>query len=188
MTIVKYYTLLDCNCDTPYLNSLGEQIWFKAMGPVSPDVSAVGGLSYFNDHILTEIKNDQGVIIATGCLSLTQVPYDPTVTYTIISEGLYSFFTTDTCIQCKFASCSDTDDLSVERVNCMFGNAVYAQMLDVRYGLETCCEEDLQKWSIKKELIDFDNMKQGYLVCPNDATGCSTTCNQPVKSCNNCSN
>lgn len=186
MTVVKYYTLLDCNCDNAYLNSLGEQIWFKSMGPVSPAVYDVGGLSYFDSHLLTEIKNDQGIIVATGCLALTEVDYDSNITYTLINEGLYTFFTADTCIQCKLSNCSDVDETSVERINCRFGDAVYALMLDKRYGLETCCEEDIQKWSIKKELSDLNLLKQGYLICDGAATTCSPVCLPTKSSCGTC--
>lgn len=186
MTVVKYYTLLDCNCDTPYLNALGEQVWFKAMGPISPAVSAVGGLGYFTNHTITEIRNDAGALVAEGCLTLVEVPFDNTITYTLINTGLYTFFAVDSCVQCKLSTCADVDEECTERTNCKFGDQVYALMLDNRYGLETCCEEDLHKWSIKKELNDLELMKQGYLTCPGDTLSCTPVCLPTKQSCGNC--
>ena len=49
--------------------------------------------------------------------------------------------------------CLTTD--YVEKVNCNFGNQVYDQMISVRYGINSCCEVDVNKWAIKKHIVDF---------------------------------
>ena len=51
-----------------------------------------------------------------------------------------------------------------EKVNTNFSDQVYAQMLSVRYGLTVCCQEDLQYWEIKKQLLDFKAINDNNLT------------------------
>ena len=44
----------------------------------------------------------------------------------------------------------------IEKVNCTFAEQVYNQMLVNRYGITVCCNEDLTKWDIKKQVLDFE--------------------------------
>jgi hypothetical protein len=46
-----------------------------------------------------------------------------------------------------------------EKVNCAFGEMMNKQMLTTRYGIETCCENSDTDWEIKKELLDFEAIK-----------------------------
>lgn len=46
------------------------------------------------------------------------------------------------------------------KVNQKFAEAVYQKMVSKRYGIKFCCETDLKKWSIKKELIDLNKLKE----------------------------
>lgn len=46
----------------------------------------------------------------------------------------------------------------VEKVNCNFGNQVYDQMITARYGITACCEVDVNKWDIKKHIVDYELM------------------------------
>lgn len=56
-----------------------------------------------------------------------------------------------------------------EKVNCAFGQAMNKQMLSVRYGLNTCCDETDTNWEIKKELLDFEAIKDTNLTpCNNE--------------------
>lgn len=43
----------------------------------------------------------------------------------------------------------------VDKVSCKWSEAVYQHMATKRFGLEFCCETDLRKWSIKKDLLDI---------------------------------
>jgi photosystem II stability/assembly factor-like uncharacterized protein len=58
-----------------------------------------------------------------------------------------------------------------EKVNCKFANAIYNQMTITRYGVKMCCNLDVDKWSIKKSLLD---MKAVY-----DPTACCTVVEPP---------
>jgi hypothetical protein len=40
-------------------------------------------------------------------------------------------------------------------INCKFGDSVYALFKRMRYGIQTCCEYDLDKIEIKKDLMDL---------------------------------
>lgn len=51
------------------------------------------------------------------------------------------------------------------RVNCSFAEAVYQKMATERYGIEFCCETDLQRYKVEKELLDLNQ-----LVHPNPTT------------------
>jgi hypothetical protein len=43
------------------------------------------------------------------------------------------------------------------KVNKEFAEAMYQKMASKRYGIDFCCTPDLNKWSIKKELLDFND-------------------------------
>mgnify|MGYP000922221058 CR=1 FL=1 len=41
-----------------------------------------------------------------------------------------------------------------EKTQCNFSEAIYQEVISKRYGIEFCCNEDKEKWEIKKYLID----------------------------------
>lgn len=47
------------------------------------------------------------------------------------------------------------DPAYTERINCTFAEAVYDQMVKLRYGITICCDEDIDKWDIKKQELDL---------------------------------
>ena len=56
-----------------------------------------------------------------------------------------------------------------EKVNCNFAESVYIMMATRRYGLKFCCDIDLQRWSIKKELLELNDIKDAEFTitdCP----------------------
>jgi hypothetical protein len=63
-----------------------------------------------------------------------------------------------------------------DKVNAEFSEAIYQEMASIRYGVNFCCDLDLLKWSIKKELLDLNNLKINFcfdpdnLVQPGDPT------------------
>ena len=62
-----------------------------------------------------------------------------------------------------------------EKVNCKFAEQVYNTMLSKRYGITVCCEEDLQKWAIKKALLDFRALYDPEL-CKSTLSICCPPC------------
>lgn len=53
----------------------------------------------------------------------------------------------------------DTGECSsdfVEKVNCNFAQQVYSKMTERKYGVETCIEDEFDKYLIKKELLDLN--------------------------------
>jgi len=51
-----------------------------------------------------------------------------------------------------------------DATNCSFAEAAYQEMASVRYGINFCCETDLQDNTIKKELLDNNALR----VCIDD--------------------
>lgn len=47
------------------------------------------------------------------------------------------------------------DPAYTEMVNCSFANAAYDEMVIKRYGVTMCCNEPIEKWDIKKQLLDL---------------------------------
>jgi hypothetical protein len=54
------------------------------------------------------------------------------------------------------------------KVNQEFAEAIYQEMASVRYGIDFCCKPDLIKWSIKKELLDFNDIQLNLCASSND--------------------
>lgn len=62
-----------------------------------------------------------------------------------------------------------------ETVSCMFAQAVYDKMIIDRYGVHMCCNEDVDKWDIKKQLLDLRALF--------DPTMCKSTLNSCCPPC-----
>jgi hypothetical protein len=93
----------------------------------------------------------------------------------------------------------------VEKVNCKFADQVYNVMKNLRYGIATCCEDELQKWTIKKEWLTLEEMKDAnppkptcycytisqnsgtndfkYIDCSGNCQSITLTTGQEVKVC-----
>ena len=60
---------------------------------------------------------------------------------------------------------------------CKFSEAYYQKMASRRYGVKFCCEQDLSKWGVLKELNDLNNLKDPIVeVDPCPIEICDTTC------------
>lgn len=179
----KFYNLQDCYTGEVYLDSNDQPIQYFYEGSTSTFVNGLGGIDFLTSVVLTNIYNLSKVETAKGCFKLVEVTYVEGQSYTDIITGIDVVFYTDTCLQCKQKSCGDCDTLYTEKVNCKYADQVYAVLLSKKYGLETCCTEDLQKWDIKKELVDLTNKKDTYIPC---CEACSSNCSSST--CNsNCS-
>lgn len=63
----------------------------------------------------------------------------------------------------------------LERVNCTFAEQVYNAMLINRYGITMCCDEDINLWDIRKQLLDLDMLKDPSL-CKSTLCCCPAPC------------
>lgn len=70
-------------------------------------------------------------------------------------------------------SCYTTE--YIEKINCGFAQQVYNAMLVKRYGITVCCEEDLNTWDIKKQLMDLDILKDPSM-CKSTLCDCKAPC------------
>jgi hypothetical protein len=64
-----------------------------------------------------------------------------------------------------------------EQISCMAAEALYKQVLELRYGISNCCPDDDQKYLIQKELIDLQALVNPNYVCTTPSCGCNTGCN-----------
>jgi len=78
-----------------------------------------------------------------------------------------------------------------EKITCKASEAYYKQVLQLRYGISNCCPEEDLKWTIKKELIDLDALRDPDYVCTEvnsccPTSSCSGTCNcsPTITTCN----
>ncbi len=54
-----------------------------------------------------------------------------------------------------------------DKVKCNWSEAVYQHMASIRFGIEFCCDPDLQKWGIKNEILDIESTKYPDIDCTN---------------------
>jgi hypothetical protein len=63
------------------------------------------------------------------------------------------------------------------KTSCMYAEQVYDEMVAVRYGITICCDHDIDKWDIKKQLLDlkslFDECLCASAVCPTCVAPCN---------------
>lgn len=67
------------------------------------------------------------------------------------------------------------DPAYTEKVYCNYAKAVYDSMLIVRYGVTMCCNDPIQKWDIKKQLLDLMALYDPEL-CKNTYDTCCPPC------------
>jgi len=139
------YQLTDCSDSTniaytcsdlsQYLGSViklencGDTCWIVTAVPVSINPKPVGNI--------TDVK-----LNCEDCLPQPE-PVIPKAKPRTIRPG---YFIKNPCLTTEY----------VEKVNCTFSNQVYNQMISVRYGVSSCCETDVNKWDIKKQIVDFE--------------------------------
>ncbi len=63
-----------------------------------------------------------------------------------------------------------------EEISCKSAEALYKQVLELRYGISNCCPEDDQQYLIKKQLIDLKALVNPDYTCSTPSCGCNTGC------------
>lgn len=83
------------------------------------------------------------------------------------------------------------DTAQYEKISCNAAEALYKTVLTARYGISNCCEEENEKWIIKKELIDLQAAMEPRVICTpvssccNNTPTCGCGCNVPTQTtCN----
>ena len=70
-----------------------------------------------------------------------------------------------------------------EKISCNFGEQLYKSVVQKRYGVSSCCPEEIDKWTIKKELIELQALVDPNYTCSTSPSTCGcnssncTTCN-----------
>ncbi len=70
-----------------------------------------------------------------------------------------------------------------EKISCNFGEQLYKSVVEKRYGVSGCCPEEIDKWTIKKELIELQALVDPNYTCSTSPSTCGcnssscTTCN-----------
>ena len=70
-----------------------------------------------------------------------------------------------------------------EEISCRAADAMYKQVLELRYGISNCCPDEDNEYVIKKELIDLASLYDPDYPCAKSSCGCG--CSIPTDcSCN----
>lgn len=127
---------------------------------ITDDVLTIVGDNNYGNliYVLTQLCSETGqnIIIepicevnydfdCESCLPKPIVPVPAKASPRIVQPG---YFIKNPCLTTEY----------VEKVNCNFGNQVYDQMISIRYGINSCCEVDVNKWDIKKQIVDYTLM------------------------------
>jgi len=64
-----------------------------------------------------------------------------------------------------------------EEISCKAAEALYKQVLELRYGISNCCPEEDQQYIIQKQLIDLKALVNPDYTCATPSCGCNTGCN-----------
>lgn len=147
-------------------------------------------VSYFNDKIDKYVKL-QGcddcyrVVLTTNCV----IPANQQgVNYVNQIEDIY-----DTCQLCQGTQVPGPFVLHQRRVkpgfytpgcppeytvktSCMYAEQAYDEMVAIRYGITICCDHDIDKWDIKKQLLELNAIYDPALCTPS-VIECLPPCN-----------
>jgi hypothetical protein len=108
--------------------------------------------------------------------------FNPTIT-TIKCQGYYTFYgecNNGVCPPVVYPKRSlkpgyNTPSCSTRRyeeISCRAAEAMYKQVLTLRYGISNCCPEDDLKYLIQKELIDLKALVNPDYICATPSCGC----------------
>lgn len=67
-----------------------------------------------------------------------------------------------------------------EKIYCRFAEAVYSKMIAVRYGLTMCCQEDFDKFFIRKQELDLRAIYDPLACIPPPVSPCCEPCEVTV--------
>jgi len=73
----------------------------------------------------------------------------------------------------------DSTSIKIIETERKFANAVHKNFMSLRYGLEPCCEIDMESAVIKKELCDWDEL----VTLTKNITGSSSTSITEIQTC-----
>lgn len=62
------------------------------------------------------------------------------------------------------------------KTSCMYGEQLYDEMVAKRYGITICCDHDIDKWDIKKQLLELNAIYDPSL-CLSSVVECLPPCN-----------
>lgn len=65
----------------------------------------------------------------------------------------------------------------VDKISCKFAEAMFQHAASRRYGIEFCCNQDLNKWAIKMELLDLRMIYDPTACVAAEASPCCPPCN-----------
>jgi len=64
-----------------------------------------------------------------------------------------------------------------EEISCRAAEAMYKQVLELRYGISNCCPDEDEQYIVQKELIDLAALYDPAYPCSTNSCGCSNDCN-----------
>jgi len=64
-----------------------------------------------------------------------------------------------------------------EEISCRAAEAMYKQVLELRYGISNCCPDEDEQYIVQKELIDLAALYDPAYPCATNSCGCNTDCN-----------
>jgi surface protein len=64
-----------------------------------------------------------------------------------------------------------------EEISCRAADAMYKQVLELRYGISNCCPEEDVQYIVQKELIDLAALYDPAYPCATNSCGCNNDCN-----------
>jgi hypothetical protein len=64
-----------------------------------------------------------------------------------------------------------------EEISCRAAEAMYKQVLELRYGISNCCPEEDEQYIVQKELINLAALNDPAYPCSTNSCGCNTDCN-----------
>lgn len=172
--VTKKYVLTDC------------------AGVLPTTQSAEAALEFYVDKVIKTIPADPGEGKDETCLLVQkELCTPPYPTFNLPEVVITDYF--PTCIECLTVKPTTIEEVKKRTVNpgyntpgcspeyydkisCKFSETVYQEIVKKRYGIDFCCEDDADKWDVKKELL--------YLAAKTDPDVCETVCPTSTIECN----
>lgn len=136
-----------------WLNSLDLGIFGANCDSGACKIEAYGNHEYGNITIGLSSEQDtyiptceSFVDFASACMACLPPAPEPAPLVLHPRRIKPGYFSKNSCITTEY----------MERVNCTFAKQVYDAMLIKRYGITVCCDHDVDKWDVKKQILDFE--------------------------------
>lgn len=161
-----------------------------SINPITQTTEAA--FDFYDGKVIKTIQGDPSVFV---CYTVEKVICSETYpSFDLGGNIIVDYF--PTCIECLTVKPTTEEEIKkrtvspgyntpgcspeyYDKISCKFSETIYQEIAKKRYGIDFCCEDDADKWDVKKELLYLAAKTDPNIcetICPTDTVECAIKC------------